>query len=168
MDCTWFWRVCWDGLWTLSLGLSQFRGHWRLAHLWSGPNKRSDLPIRRFASPPLSRHNTRSNKRRVHLIYYLTPLRTDPLANGLKSRPDGSHCHIRPGTAPFSGTSNARFMGPAPEEGSVETDVNLDKTSQMSFTFPQVLYVAWWPRNWWGNGDTLVLIIGGLTSRLAS
>ena len=31
-------EVCWDGLWTLSFGLSQFHGHdsWLLAHVWSG------------------------------------------------------------------------------------------------------------------------------------
>ena len=33
---TWFWRVCWDGLWTLSFGLTQFHGHgswlvWKVA-----------------------------------------------------------------------------------------------------------------------------------------
>ena len=30
-------EVCWDGLWTLPFGLSQFHGHGLLAHVWSGP-----------------------------------------------------------------------------------------------------------------------------------
>ena len=31
-------EVPWDNLWTLSFRLSQFRGSWLLARVWSGPN----------------------------------------------------------------------------------------------------------------------------------
>ena len=33
---TWCWRVCWDGLWTLSFGLSHFHGHgsWLVCEKW--------------------------------------------------------------------------------------------------------------------------------------
>ena len=116
-------------------GLSQSRGHGLLARVWSGP-KWWVLPVRRLASPPLSHHNTRSNKRRVHLVYYPTP-------TGLKIDPRGPPPHpaghgnlfgllereVRGGRRPIG-----RFGG--------NMDGNLYKTSQMSCTFPQVIYVA--------------------------
>ena len=41
---TWFLEVCWDDLWTLSFGLSQFHGHGSLARVWIGPMALSMWP----------------------------------------------------------------------------------------------------------------------------
>jgi hypothetical protein len=41
-------EVCWDGLGTLSFGLSQFHGHgsWLMSHVWSGPNMMATFSLR--------------------------------------------------------------------------------------------------------------------------